>query len=372
VARWLTTAIIVIYHVRFFLFAQYQDLNDKGLVVSAFYFITSLGHEAFVVYMALSGIMLGGLSYKRWKQKSDPWLDLRRKSVWFYALLVPALLIGGLLDLIGSGTLAASGVYAYFSHFAPGNLSLESLIGNLLVLQRFVVPGLGSNSMLYLLSYECWAYMIFAALFLYLKQRRGGAAVIACALTILGTILAPEFFGYLVVWMIGLRTSRIVEQGGARIGLGVGVAIFLITLMMARVGGAYLTKLPDVLVPWARMLLDILFALGFALFALSFNRKPRAPAVHSWSRTLFARLNSRFAGVSTALIATHFPFLMIIVAGGNLLLSVPIGGQPHPSIFLFFIFTTVALYVYSFFFSGLTMHIVRFLRRVKRSFMLQR
>jgi hypothetical protein len=70
--RWACAAQVVLYHVRFLLFAEYGRLEHKGLLLRLFYFVTSIGHESFVIYMLLSGVMLGGLSYKRWALAALP------------------------------------------------------------------------------------------------------------------------------------------------------------------------------------------------------------------------------------------------------------------------------------------------------------
>ena len=182
--RLLAAGMAVIYHVRFLLFAGYPEVSEKSLVLTLFYFVTSLGHEAFVMYMVISGVALGGLSIHRWRHGVDPGADLLRRSTWFYCLLTPALLLGGALDFIGTRALAHPEVYAYFTMFSP-SLDLEAFAGNMLMLQRFVVPGLGSNTMLYLLAYECWAYLALAALFV-LALALGGW------LRARGVLLIPE------------------------------------------------------------------------------------------------------------------------------------------------------------------------------------
>lgn len=361
--RLLAALMAVIYHVRFMLFAAYPEVPDKGLVLKFFYFVTSLGHEAFVVYMVISGLALGGLSVHRWRHGVDPQADLLRRSTWFYCLLTPALLLGGALDFIGTHALARPDVYAYFTMFSP-SLDLEAFAGNMLMLQRFVVPGLGSNTMLYLLAYECWAYFALAALFILGKRNRSLGWCAAVAVAIAGSVLAPEFLGYLLLWMMGAGVGWLGYNTKVRFPRHYGTLAFVIGLLVSRWGGAHVEQVPEALITAARMALDLLFGASFALLTASWLAAPSIQTPISWLRWSAWR---RFSGASFVLFTTHFPFMMFIVAVASTVFHLPIGGQPGAFAFLMFGAVVFAIYLYAYVFSAVASRLARRVRRKMRA-----
>lgn len=363
-SRWLAALVVVMYHVRFLLFVDYGHVRERGLVVKLFYFLTSFGHEAFVIYMVLSGVLLGGLSRRRWQASgAQPWRDLRHRWVRFSLLLIPALVVGGLLDLIGSHSFAASTVYTHHPQFAPSHLSLSALFGNLLMLQGMAVPGFGSNAMLFLLGFECWAYLIFALPFLLAGQGRYTGIAAGCALAALGTMLTQEFIGYLLLWMIG---AWIASRGHLRRRAVVPAAAgaFVAALLLSRFGGASLASVPAPLIPLARIALDLLLGLGFAAMLCSFCWRGKDRV--RWPGVLL-RLNRRMAKASLTVYTVHFPFMMLFVASANMLLGVPIHSQPGPAGFVVFLLVVVAIYAYTLLFAGWGRPLARSAQQITRS-----
>jgi hypothetical protein len=364
--RLLAAGMAVIYHVRFLLFAGYPEVSEKSLPLTLFYFVTSLGHEAFVMYMVISGVALGGLSIQRWRHGVDPEVDLLRRSAWFYCLLTPALLLGGALDFIGTRALAHPEVYAYFTMFSP-SLDLRAFAGNMLMLQRFVVAGLGSITMLYLLAYECWAYLALAALFVLGKRSRtlGWCAAIAVAWA--GSELAPEFLGYLLLWIMGIGVGWLGYNTKVRFQRRYGMPICVIGLLVSRWGGAHVEQVPEALIPAARMALDLLFGASFALLTVSWLTAGPKQAPILWLRRAAWRLNRWFSGASFVLFATHFPFMMFVVAAASAEFHVPIGGQPGAFAFAMFGATVAAIYLYAYVFSAVASRLARTVRRRMRA-----
>ena len=364
--RLLAAGMAVIYHVRFLLFAGYPEVSEKSLVLTLFYFVTSLGHEAFVMYMVISGVALGGLSIHRWNSGIDPEADLLRRSTWFYCLLTPALLIGGMLDFLGTRALALPEAYAYFTMFSP-SLDLEAFAGNMLMLQRFVVPGLGSNTMLYLLAYECWAYFALAALFVFGKRSRTLGWVAAITVAWAGCMLAPEFLGYLLLWIMGTAVGWLGHNARVRFRRRYGMPIFVIGLLVSRWGGVYVEQAPALLIPAARMALDLLFGASFAMLTVSWLTADAGQAPILWLRWAAWRLNRWFSAASFVLFTTHFPFMMFIVAVASTVFDIPIGGQPGGFAFLTFGAVVLAIWLYAYAFSAAASRLARLARRKLRT-----
>lgn len=341
--RWLAALIAVSYHVRYLLFANYGHVAHKGVLTRLFYFVTSLGHESFVAYMVLSGLLLGGLPLARWRRGADPRPDLRRNGRKVYLLLVPALAAGGLLDVAGGTLFAESEVYAALPQSAPTHLTPFVLVGNLLLLQDIAVPGFGSNAMLFLLAYEAWAYVVLATAFSLgpSGQRRGCAvaALLAGALV----LVAPRYLGYLAAWLLGLGVAVWAPRWRGRIPGWAGAAVLFAVLLASRVAGARLAALPLPYVPLLRLLLDLMVAAGLAVFlaALYGRSGPRRP------RGAAARLRHRLVRLGLPLYATQFPFMAFAVALANAWLGLPLAAQPSAGGLLAFALVIGAIYLFA-------------------------
>jgi hypothetical protein len=340
-SRWIAVFAVVLYHVRFLLFASYDQVHGDGLVLKLFYFTTSLGHEGFVLYIVAGGMLLGGLSARRWSmQGRRAWRDVAHKVMWFYAFLLPALMLGGLFDLDGSCELRGTGVYAYFDQFTA-DFSLKALTENLFPVQRFIVPGLGSNAMLYLLAYECWAYIAFAAFTLLGRGRAGIAA--AGAIALLGTVLAPEFLGYLLLWLMGAFAFNHRSKLTIRMPRGVPSLIFLTTLLISRGVGAHIAGLSPHGLLVARTLLDLQFGIGVAILLLA---RGHVADGCRWG-ALLCRINRHFPSANSVILAAHFPFMMFVVAWLSRSLRISIAAEPRPLLFALFFGVVLAIYAYA-------------------------
>lgn len=341
--RWLAALIAVSYHVRFLLFANYGHVAHKGMLTRLFYFVTSLGHESFIAYMVLSGLLLGGLPLSRWRRGADPRPDLWRNGRKVYLLLVPALAAGGLLDVAGGALFAESGVYAALPQSAPTHLTPFVLFGNLLLLQDIVVPGFGSNAMLFLLAYEAWAYVVLATAFSLgpsgLRRGCAVAALLAAALV----LVAPRYLGYLAAWLLGLAVAAWAPRWRGRVPGWAGAAVLFAVLLASRVAGARLAALPLPYVSLLRLLLDMMVAGGLAVFLSALygirGRRARPGTV--------ARLRRRLAGLGLPLYATQFPFMAFAVALANTWLGLPLAAQPSAGGLLAFALVIGAIYLFA-------------------------
>lgn len=345
--RWLAALVAVCFHVRALVFAEYAQLQHKSPLLTLFYFVTSLGHEAFVVYMVLSGLLLGGLSWKRWEAgRSSALGDAGRKLGPFYMLLVPVLLAGGLLDLSGSTTLDGANVYAHHPQFAPANLSLTTLVGNLLLLQDILVPGFGSNAMLFLLAFEWWAYLVLAV-FSHTWHAGGRRALPAAAPLVVGLVLlAPAFLGFFAAWLAGFAVARGGAQLKGKVPPPIGVGVFLGALLASRLSGSHLPGLSPGTVMAARIALDLLVALALGLMLLSLygaGSRPARPPVSG-----LARVQRWLVKLSLPVFASHFPVALFTVAAASSSLRLPLHAQPSPSGFGFFALVVTAVYLFAY------------------------
>ena len=337
--QWLAALVAVCYHLRFLLFADYAHLANRGLPARAFYFFTSLGHEAFVVYMTVAGALFGSAAWSRWQREGKAAIDglaLRLRALYWW--LVPAMLVGGLLDAAGSRWLAGSGVYAAAPQFHEAHLNLRTLAGNLLLLQNVAVQGYGSNAMLFLLTYEWWACAGAALAALAIARSRmlalaaGSAAGLAMSWTGLG------YFGYWIAWLAGLGAA-VAGQRKQRspIGVAAAAALFVATLFGSRILGARLALLPPQLLPASRSALDLLVALGAGVYLLALHCAPRKAPQHGVP-------HARLARMSPAVFALHFPVMLFLVAASVQLLGLPLAAQPGPGGVCAFVLLAAAIW----------------------------
>ena len=89
-------------HWRDCLFVDYPDVHPHHLLMGAGYLSTGLGHQWVVVFFVLSGYLVGGSVLRQ--MATDRWslggYALKRLTR-LYAVLIPALILGGLFDLLG-------------------------------------------------------------------------------------------------------------------------------------------------------------------------------------------------------------------------------------------------------------------------------
>jgi peptidoglycan/LPS O-acetylase OafA/YrhL len=176
----------------------------KSLIVNAGYFLAGFAHSAVILFFVLSGYWIARSVTTR-AERGWQWGEyLIDRVARLGIVLIPALMLGGVLDWLGFRMLqlptydGSTGAWV-FTQDLNESLTLRALIGNLLFLQHLIVPPFGSNGPLWSLAFEFWYYLWFPALYLALRYRRTGIALatlgIACA--------NPEIaFGFLS-WLCG-------------------------------------------------------------------------------------------------------------------------------------------------------------------------
>src|SRR5438067_1861576 len=98
-------ALVVVSHVRDLLLQDFA--GQHGALFKAFYFVTGFGHAGVVVFFVLSGFWITKSVVRR-ADRPAFWRDYlidRLARLWL--VLVPALLLGGLLDWYGAHLLGA-------------------------------------------------------------------------------------------------------------------------------------------------------------------------------------------------------------------------------------------------------------------------
>jgi hypothetical protein len=309
VARWTSVLVALMYHVRFLLFVDYEHVQAKTWLSDVFYFLTGLGHESFAVFLVLDGILTG-----RALQAHGPPAPATpgRHAIALYRILLPGLALGALFDAAGARFFNGSGLYTAYPAFSTLSLGYAALLGNLFMLQPFVVPTFGSNGMLYLLSFLFWSLIL---LDVFLRATRAGRVVLLAAVVVLAP---PLFLIWSAIWLTGVAVAHMGALHSARPSLPVAIVGFLAALLLSRflgagvhgspASGAWLADCKFLLVGWG------FAAIAWALYPS--DAQPRtAPHDPAAAFTFFF----------------HFPVMMLLVGIATTLSGQSLMQQPAPA-----------------------------------------
>lgn len=153
-------------HWRDVFFVNYQQVSHAGPWKQAAYLATGLGHPWVVVFFVLSGYLVGGTVLRKIQAGRWSWSEYTfDRLTRLYAVLIPALFLGGLIDRLGLHLFGATGIYGgetgahVFPPHVAAHLTSSVLLGNLFFLQAIRFPTFGSNGPLWSLSYEFSYYL---------------------------------------------------------------------------------------------------------------------------------------------------------------------------------------------------------------------
>jgi len=301
-------------HLRAYIFQSFLDVGQvaapAGILVKVFYFSTGLGHQAVMIFFALSGFLVGGKALDDILKQEFCWSRyLLRRLTRLWMVIVPALLLTLLLDGAGMGLTRDTGYDGRYYHLyssgphgsVDANHSMTAFFGNLAFLQTIYVPTFGSNDPMWSLANEFWYYIVFPLVaWLGLAQastmaRFAGIFILLALLTLLPAWLLEDG----MIWVAGVaaawcsRREALARMLGAN-PLRIGAVTVLIAVLVA-------SKTPFVG--------DLRLGLAVALILPVVAHLPSPGGVY----TAMARGLSE---ISYTLYLTHFPFLTLIVLVG--------------------------------------------------------
>src|SRR5258706_2535672 len=100
--RGVAAMLVMLGHVRSLLFVDFYNVAAPTVVDKLFYFSTSLGHDAVVVFFVLSGYFVGGSVASRLGAGHWSWRDYGiQRIVRLWTVLLPGLLLTAALDRFG-------------------------------------------------------------------------------------------------------------------------------------------------------------------------------------------------------------------------------------------------------------------------------
>jgi peptidoglycan/LPS O-acetylase OafA/YrhL len=232
-------------------------------------------------------------------------------------VLLPALALGGMLDVAGIHLFGESGIYgghtgAHEAGFAiRSHLSVPIMLGNYVFLQGIYVPTLGSNGPLWSLSYEFWYYIAFpflaGALFPGISIRKrvlNGALLVAVVV-----FMRPPIAVLGLTWLMGVAIHYL-PQLPANSSL---VRRSLTIMALVACGGVLV---------WCKQIGNPLtdYVLGLAVTALIYVvlSCSRTPMPEAYNRTAHV-----LSGSSYTLYLVHVPLLIFIAAWMGMERQVP-------------------------------------------------
>jgi peptidoglycan/LPS O-acetylase OafA/YrhL len=292
--------LVVISHLRNFLFVDFSEVVNPSLFDQAFYFVTGLGHQAVMVFFVLSGFFVGGSVWNKIQAKKFKIFDyliIRMSRLWI--VLLPALLFTLLCDYYGSYLVSDDGYNGAWHPLlssGPGvgedaiDLGFSAFFGNLLFLQTMVVPVYGSNGPLWSLAYEFWYYIAFPLLAFAILEKK---LVALLALLVLMLVLYFANPGILIgfsYWLLGwLASMAITHFKKPSYGRFLLAALFFLAMLT-------LSKFTGNI--WGEVIVAI--STGVLLLSLTI--------VSSRNQTI-ANIVSKFSDFSYSLYLFHFPFM---------------------------------------------------------------
>jgi peptidoglycan/LPS O-acetylase OafA/YrhL len=296
-------------HLRDFLFQDYPKLPYHGPWVSAAYLATGLGHQWVIAFFVLSGYLVGGgvlrsIVLDRWSWRSY----LLNRMTRLYTVLIPALVLGGILDITGIHLFGVANIYggqtgAHELVFSVRNhLSIPILIGNYAFLQGIYVPTFGSNGPLWSLANEFWYYIAFPFLAVALLRPRPIPLRLVNAVLLIAVVafMRPTIALLGIVWLMGVAIHYLPHLPAENV-------LIRRLLMVAALAACCATLV------WCKQTHNPIadFVLGAVMTALIY-------VVLSCSRTPMPKVYNRTAHVlsrsSYTLYLVHLPLLVFIVA----------------------------------------------------------
>ena len=204
---------VMLGHLRalFFVGHEYISPSSDTIPVKVLYILTGFGHQAVMVFFVLSGFLISSSVLRNLERSSWSWTDYAiDRGVRLYLVLVPGLLIGGVLDIVGLHYFNQHGIYStpllpFGGTAFAERLTISSFFGSLLFLQTRFTTVFGSNGPLWSLFNEFWYYVLFPALIwliLSIKRRSKKAMIYLCVAVFAAWILGSALAGF-VVWLSG-------------------------------------------------------------------------------------------------------------------------------------------------------------------------
>lgn len=311
-ARGLAAAAVAFQHLRALLVLDWPQTTEHSWFAAIFYFFGKFGHPAVIVFFVLSGFLVGSSGLRSVDKQA--W-SLRRyllhRFLRLEIVLLPALLLGLLLDTTGIHLFNASALYNGGWHLVvrsgPIDLSWRTLLGNGAFVQGILVPTFGTNSPLWSLANEFWYYVLFGLLAT--ATIRTARRWLRLAMAVLA-IVVVWFAGFAIMslaplWFLGLGVYLLPREKLAyrarRILLAASTLVFFtfVGLVFGRRAPIEALTRP--------LMVDLATGILFSLVLYAMLHANEA-------RSGYRQIAHRIAAPTYTLYTNHMPALMLLLA----------------------------------------------------------
>lgn len=269
----------------------------------------TIGHLAVIVFFVLSGYLVGGGALRALKDGEWSWSGYavqRMSRLW--VALIPALLLGVVLDSFGSLWFGTGSIYSgpagqgEVAANLSSHLTLAALFGNVFFVQGILVPTLGTNDALWSLTNEFWYYALFPVMLFALFGRDGNVkrGIYAAAFALIMLFTGWKIALYFGIWLMGaaleLVPRKLHKQAVSMIIPACALLFLDICAMMLKMKLGLIQS-------------DFVVAATFCVLCYAMlNSKEDA------KESLYARASHFVAKMSYTLYLTHLPLLVFICA----------------------------------------------------------
>ena len=312
--RGCSALLVCLGHLRNAMLVDYPALVHPNFAVKAFYAITSLGHQAVMVFFVLSGYFVGGAVLRAGAKFSwSNYLTSRLTRLW--VVLIPCLIITWAVGLIiahyAPSVLAGANVDSWHSGPKLGeySTSFNTLLANLFFMQTIISPVFGLNSPLWSLANEFWYYLLFPLLLSLIKPLKPSHDIYRIAALVLVTLmircLPKELLYGFLIWMMGVGVYalqskiKLLSNNAIRILLFTAIVLFALALGFSKVSDGL--KIMPIQV-------DLIVGLSFALLCLMLTNTSFPSIRMPW----LAKGTLYLSEISYSLYLSHFPLVVLI------------------------------------------------------------
>lgn len=326
-SRWIAALLVLVGHIRNLILVDYALVEHKSSALQLLYLVTGFGHEAVVLFFVISGFLVGGLTWKKWRQQGCEICNFMVARISrIYTVLVPALAMGIALDSVGLGMFNASELYTNAARFHTGSipdsvgvLDWMTVLGNLFMLQTVAVDVAGSNGPLWSLANEWWYYCIFACVGIAAYGKSWWRSAFAIVAIVLLVVLPLKMTLWGLIWVVGIAAHKWIESARLRPHPALGLGTLALVLVISRQshGSQILGTGHEMLEGFLK---DLVVGLGYAIALASTSRIKNSIA--------FFGMHRKLADFSFTTYLFHFPLMLFFVAAAFQLFGWEFKRQP--------------------------------------------
>ena len=299
--RGLAALVVVAGHARSLFFGTVIGTTSESGV--------TMGHEAVMVFFVLSGYLVGGSVLKMFVADSWSWTDyLIKRLVRLWIVLIPAIVIGLIIDNIGShffdqaGSIYSAPAGQDFVTSESFDQNIYIVLGNVFFLQKFLFPTAGTNTALWSLANEFWYYIAFPLILVTSQANARSIYRLTCALAAVGisVLIGVHASCLFLVWVLGAVISRIpprIPQHVAGIVVMVAAVVFMVIFLIVKKSDIPLFAAETI----------IATSTGVLIYVVKCRNDFTRPSIYSMTSRFFSN-------ISYTLYLTHLPFLILMCA----------------------------------------------------------